>query len=60
MLSTWSTPVRMLSGMNFGCSARPAKSVMVRQQQHVAESVSDEPYGNVVSSSLYWLYMYMS
>ena len=53
MLSTWSTPVRMLSG----CSARPAKSVMVPQQQHVAESVSDEPYDNVVSSSLYWLYM---
>ena len=52
MLSTWSTPVRMLSGMNFGCSARPAKSVMVSQQQHVTESVSDEPYGNVVSSSL--------
>ena len=38
--------------MNFGCSARPAQSVMVSQQQHVTESVSDEPYGNVVSSSL--------
>ena len=52
MLSAWITPVRMLSVMHFGCSARPAKSVMVSQQQHVTESVSDEPYGNVVSSSL--------
>ena len=34
----------MLSVMHFGCSARPAKSVMVSQQQHVTESVSDEPY----------------
>ena len=38
--------------MHFGCSARPAKSVMVSQQQHVTEYVSDEPYGNVLSSSL--------
>ena len=55
MLSAWSTPVRMLSVryvMNFGCSARSTKFVMVSQQQHVAESVSDEPYGNVVPSSL--------
>ena len=52
MLSAWSTPVSMLSVMHFVCSARPAKSVMVSQQQHVAESVSDESYGNVVSSSL--------
>ena len=42
----------MLSVMHFGCSARPTKSVMVSQQQQVTEYVSDEPYDNVVSSSL--------
>ena len=36
----------------FGCPARLAKSEMVSQQQQVAQSVSDEPYGNVVLSSL--------